>query len=124
LFAVAFSLNVTGQEANKKVAPKVLLFHADSLISELRSQDKRWISFLKGDNVLTGLYHLKSGEEDLQKPHDTDEVYYVIEGKAKFTADKKTSVVTKGSILFVKADVPHKFKDIEEDLLVLVFFDQ
>ena len=124
LLAVAFSFNATGQVASKKEAPNTLLFHADSLIAQLKSQDKRWISFLQGENVLTGIYHLKSGEQDMQKPHDTDEVYYVIDGKAKFTADNKVSVVSKGSILFVKAEVAHRFTDIEEDLLVLVFFDQ
>ena len=124
ILAVVFSCNAMGQETSKNEDPNTLLFHADSLIAQLKSQDKRWISFLQAENVLTGIYHIKSGEQDMQKPHDTDEVYYVIDGKAKFIADNKVAVVSKGSILFVKAEVAHRFTEIEEDLVVLVFFDQ
>ena len=124
LFAIAFSFNLNAQEADKNEDPNALFFHADSLVTQLKSADKRWNAFLKGENVLTGIYHLKSGETDMQKPHGTDEVYYIIEGKAKFTADNQESKVSKGSILFVKAEIPHKFTDIEEDLVILVFFDQ
>ena len=124
LLAIAFSFSAIGQDAAKKSDPNTYVFSSDSLISQLRSQDKRWMPFLQGENVLTGIYHLKSGEEDMQKPHDTDEVYYIIEGKAKFIADNKESEVVKGSILFVKAEVAHRFTEIEEDLVVLVFFDQ
>lgn len=124
LLMLISSISSIGQDANKNEDPNTLLFHADSLISQLKSQDKRWNAFIKGENVLTGIYHLKSGEADMQKPHGTDEVYYIIDGKAKFIADDKESLVTKGSILFVKAEIPHKFTDIEEDLVILVFFDQ
>lgn len=116
--------NVMGQENETIDDPDATFFHADSLISELQSGNKRWMSFIKGKNVLTGLYTLRTGEEDGQQPHDTDEVYYVIEGKAKFVAGGKETVVSEGSVLFVKAEVEHRFKEIEEDLVVLVFFDQ
>lgn len=124
LLVFALTLNLFAQEANTNADPNTLIFQKDSLINELRSQDKRWTAFLRGENVLTGIYHLKTGEGDMQKPHDTDEVYYIIEGKAKFSADNKETAVSAGSILFVKAEVPHRFSEIQEDLVVLVFFDQ
>ncbi|NAS14444.1 cupin domain-containing protein [Poritiphilus flavus] len=104
--------------------PDARFFHLDTISSELISKDQRWVSFLKGENVLTGLYYLKAGDEDKQRPHDTDEVYYVLKGKASFTAGGKETEVSQGSVLFVKANVAHRFTNIEEDLQVLVFFDQ
>ncbi|MEX0288336.1 MAG: cupin domain-containing protein [Flavobacteriaceae bacterium] len=118
------TMNSYAQEAVTAEDPNVSSFHIDSLLGALQKDDKRWTSFIKGKNVLTGLYHLKAGEEDRQQPHDTDEVYYVIEGKAKFITDEQEIPVTKGSVLFVKAEVAHKFVAIEEDLVIIVFFDQ
>ncbi|HMB62481.1 MAG TPA: cupin domain-containing protein [Eudoraea sp.] len=113
-----------GQESDMSGDPDALFFHTDSLLSELQYNDQRWMAFLKGKNLLTGMYNLRSGEEDRQQPHDTDEVYYVIRGKAKLTAGGREEIVRPGSVLFVKAGVDHRFIDIEEDLVLLVFFDQ
>ncbi len=113
-----------GQETTATEDPDALFFHMDTVVSNLVSNDKRWVSFLKGKNLLGGVYYLKKGHEDRQQPHDTDEVYYVLQGKAKFVAGGKTTEVSKGSVLFVKANVAHKFEAIEEDLQLLVFFDQ
>ena len=83
-----------------------------------------WLAFFQGTNVLTGLYALKVGAEDKQQPHDTDEVYYLVSGKARFSAGSQEQDVKEGDILFVKADVVHRFYNIEEDLMLIVFFDQ
>lgn len=94
-------------------------------LEELKSQmEGPWLAFFKNENVLTGIYRLQPGQEDRQQPHDTDEVYYVISGNGKFVAGETESEVKEGSILFVKADVEHRFFDITEELVLLVFFDQ
>ncbi len=126
-FLLSFSLgcfySVSAQDSKPK-DPDAMFFHLDTITSELISNDKRWVSFIKGENVLTGLYYLKAGDEDKQRPHDTDEVYYVLKGKAKFMAGGEETDVREGSVLFVKANVAHRFTMIEEDLQLLVFFDQ
>lgn len=81
-----------------------------------------YLEFLKVPTLSTGLYHLAAGAIDQQQPHEEDEVYYVIRGRAQFTADGKEEAVGPGSVLFVAAGVEHRFYDIEEDLQVLVFF--
>ena len=55
-------------------------------------------------------------------PHSEDEVYYVIQGRARFTAGDDDYVVQGGSVLFVGAGVDHRFYQIEEDMKILVFF--
>ena len=69
-----------------------------------------------------GLYVLAAGASDPQHPHHEDEMYYVIRGRARFRAGDEDREVFAGSVLFVAADVEHRFYDIIEELAVLVFF--
>ncbi len=69
-----------------------------------------------------GLYVLAAGATDSQRPHHEDEMYYVVRGRARFRAGKEDAEVSSGSVLFVAAEVEHRFYDIVEELAVLVFF--
>ena len=69
-----------------------------------------------------GVYHLAKWTEDRQSPHLEDELYYVLEGKSKFLAGDEEREIGPGSAIFVRAGVPHRFFDIEEDLNIFVFF--
>jgi mannose-6-phosphate isomerase-like protein (cupin superfamily) len=63
-----------------------------------------------------------AGETDRQKPHHEDEIYYVLRGKARFKAGSEDREVSAGSVIFVAAEVGHRFYDITEELAALVFF--
>jgi mannose-6-phosphate isomerase-like protein (cupin superfamily) len=69
-----------------------------------------------------GLYILPAGATDHQKPHREDEIYYVVRGSARFKAGSEDREVSAGSVIFVAAEVGHRFYDITEELAVLVFF--
>lgn len=69
-----------------------------------------------------GMYVLSAGSIDPQSPHHQDELYYVIRGRGRFRAGGQDTEVSAGSVLFVAAEVEHKFYDVEEELSVLVFF--
>ncbi len=103
---------------------KSAFYSIQDLEKELSSSGRPWLPFIQGENVLAGLYYLKAGSEDRQQPHDTDEIYYVLSGQAKFEAGEENRSIEAGDILFVKAEVDHQFYDIQEDLKLLVFFDQ
>ncbi|MEM7363435.1 MAG: cupin domain-containing protein [Pseudomonadota bacterium] len=95
-------------------------------ISELKQRqvesERPYLPFINEPTLSTGLYVLPVGAEDTQQPHDQDEVYHVLSGRAKFIAGDEEYLVSEGSVLFVKARVEHRFTDITEDLTVLVFF--
>jgi mannose-6-phosphate isomerase-like protein (cupin superfamily) len=78
--------------------------------------------FLRSRDLSVGVYRLDAGNDDLQEPHAEDELYYVLAGRARFTAGDKTVDVTRGLCLFVSAGEPHRFHDIVEALEVLVVF--
>jgi mannose-6-phosphate isomerase-like protein (cupin superfamily) len=69
-----------------------------------------------------GLYALRVGEFDRQKPHREDEVYLVVSGRARFTDSQKTTDVQPGQIIYVTAGMPHRFHAITEDLQLIVVF--
>ncbi len=80
--------------------------------------------FLRVPAMSAGLYVLPVGATDPQKPHSEDEIYYVVRGRARFKADKdkEDREVSAGSVIFVAAQVEHRFYDVAEELAVLVVF--
>lgn len=78
--------------------------------------------FLSVPELSAGLYVLEAGALDPQSPHTEDELYYVIEGRARVTVGADDRPVLAGSLVFVAAHVPHRFHDIEERLVLLVAF--
>ena len=78
--------------------------------------------FLRVSAMSAGLYVLPAGATDPQRPHHEHEMYYVIRGKARFRAGDEDAEISAGSVLFVAAEVEHRFYDIAEELAVLVFF--
>lgn len=97
-------------------------FELAELEKERDESGGAYLRFLKVPSLSTGLYQLAAGAEDLQRPHDRDEIYYVTSGRASFEVDGERLKVQPGSILYVKAGVAHHFHSIEEDLTVLVIF--
>lgn len=83
---------------------------------------KLYREFLRVSSLSAGLYVLAAGAIDPQRAHHEDEMYYVIRGQARFRAGDQDQEVSAGSILFVAAEVEHRFYDIAEELAVLVFF--
>ncbi|MGW4382249.1 cupin domain-containing protein [Kitasatospora sp. NPDC004531] len=69
-----------------------------------------------------GTYSLPAGSVDGQSPHREDEVYVVTRGRGRFTSGGRTVDVGPGTALFVPALEAHRFHDITEDLVALVFF--
>jgi quercetin dioxygenase-like cupin family protein len=83
---------------------------------------KRYLEFLRAPAMSAGLYVLAAGSYDPQQPHHEDEMYYVVRGRARFQAGGEDRGVSARSVIYVAAEVEHRFHDIAEELVVLVFF--
>ena len=81
-----------------------------------------YLEFLRRDSMSCGLYVLEAGATDPQGPHQEDEVYLVLRGRARLRAADRDDPVGPGSVAFVARRVPHRFHDVTERLSVLVFF--
>lgn len=97
-------------------------FQLHELENRTTEHGQPYFEFLRVPAMSMGLYRLTSGLPDLQSPHKQDEVYYVLSGKAQLEVKDKREPAVPGCILYVEANTPHKFVDIQEDLEVLVFF--
>lgn len=89
---------------------------------ERHAAGKRYLEFLRVPAMSAGLYVLPAGSEDTQSPHNEDELYYVIRGRARMKAGAEDAAVGPGSVIFVEGKAEHRFYDIQEELAVLVFF--
>lgn len=99
-------------------------FPVDSLEEAINKSGKNWLPFIEKLSMDCGLYKLAAGSEDEQEPHRLDEAYYIVKGKATLDIMGKKQEVSKGSIVYVQANAKHKFENITEDLLVMVFFSK
>ena len=49
-------------------------------IEKINSRNSYFKTFLDKDTLAAGVLVLKPGEEDTQLPHESDEMYYVLDG--------------------------------------------
>ena len=98
------------------------IFNVNELKQQRADEDVSFHEFLSVDSMHCGLYHLKAGSKDMQTPHDEDEMYYVVEGKAKLRIGDAEQNVVPGTLLYIRATEEHAFFEIEEDMTLLVIF--
>ncbi len=97
-------------------------FHINDLDRQRAEKNKLYFEFLRIPAMSAGVYVLPKGGTDPQEPHREDEMYYVVRGRARMQIGSEHSEVRAGSILFVEANLEHRFYDIQEELEILVFF--
>jgi mannose-6-phosphate isomerase-like protein (cupin superfamily) len=97
-------------------------FEVDGLEASRSAAGELYHEFLRVDSMSAGLYVLRAREEDPQRPHNQDELYYVVSGRGRFRTGSIDRPVGPGSILFVEAGAEHRFHAITQDLSVLVVF--
>lgn len=101
--------------------PTVVLTLPELLVDQ-RASGEPWFEFMRVPSLRAGVYVLPAGGWDSQTPHEEDEIYYVIGGKATFEAGSERWPVSAGAVIFVPARQEHRFADIVEELTVLVMF--
>jgi mannose-6-phosphate isomerase-like protein (cupin superfamily) len=94
----------------------------DEIDQQRVQSGKLYREFLRVPPMSAGLYVLAAGDTDAQRPHHEDEIYFVLRGKARFKAGDEDRQISAGSVLFVAAEVEHRFYDIAEELAAVVFF--
>lgn len=92
------------------------------LMQNQRDSGRLYLEFLRVPALSMGVYTLPAGSTDPQQPHTEDEVYYITHGAATIRVGNEDRPVIPGSIVYVAANVDHRFHTITEDLTVIVFF--
>ncbi len=94
----------------------------DNLERTRQDAKKLYLEFLRKPAISAGLYALKAGSTDTQNPHTEDEIYVVLEGRAKILIGTQDFEVKPGDTIFVPAHLEHRFHSITETLKVIVVF--
>ncbi len=97
-------------------------YELDDLTNERRQSGERYFEFINAASLSSGIYELRAGDADPQRPHTEDEVCYVIRGQTSIHVAGEARPVQPGTVVFVAAGAEHRFHSIEEDLTVLVVF--
>ncbi len=97
-------------------------FELAALDAACSKRDDHYLEFIRKPVISVGLYMLAAEAVDRQSPHTEDEIYYVISGRGIMRVEREDRAVGAGSVVFVGANVEHRFHSITEDLTVLVVF--
>ncbi|MBN7798647.1 cupin domain-containing protein [Parahaliea mediterranea] len=98
------------------------VFDLAEIKDKFKGDAVEYLEFLNVPAMNCGLYFLPAGSKDMQSHHDDDEVYMVLEGKARMRLGDKERAVGPGSILYVGATTEHSFFEIDEDMTLMVMF--
>jgi len=100
------------------------LWPLELLESRNKEDQDAFYEFLDVETMSAELFELPAGGTDTQQPHDWDELYYIISGKAQFMCSGQSKACMAGDTIFVAAHIEHRFYDIEEDMKILVVFSK
>jgi len=91
-------------------------------LNKLKKSDSYFHTFLNRKYLAVGVLFLKPSEKDTQDPHESDEIYYILDGDGFLDINKKSYHLKKGEIYFVAKNTPHHFYGNTKNLSVLYFF--
>ena len=97
-------------------------YDLDTYLDKIKKSNSYFHTFINKDSLAAGILILKTGEEDTQTPHESDEVYFVISGNGFLKIKNKDYKVSKNKLFFVAKDVEHFFHGNTKELKVLYFF--
>ncbi len=98
------------------------VFDIDLIKTKMSGKPVEYKEFLRVPTLSCGLYRLAAGSRDMQTPHDEDEMYFVLEGRAQLQVGDEIHEVKPGAVLYVQAATEHSFFEIVEDMTLLVIF--
>ena len=97
-------------------------FDTIQYLNKLKKSNSYFHTFINKESLAVGVIFLKPGENDTQDPHESDEIYYILDGDGFLSISGKSYSVKKGQIYFVAKNIPHHFYGNTKNLSVLYFF--
>ena len=97
-------------------------FDTNQYFKKLKNSKSYFQTFINKESLATGVIFLKPDQKDTQEPHDSDEIYYILDGNGFLQINDKSHRIKKEEIYFVAKDVPLHFYGNTKNLSVLYFF--
>ncbi len=83
-------------------------------------QGERFVVLFEHGSLVVELYAPRGS--DPQKPHSRDEIYVVAQGSGEFVCGGARRTLAPNEVLFVAANVEHRFENFSDDFAAWVFF--
>ena len=97
-------------------------FDTTEYLNKLKKSSSYFHTFINRESLVAGILFLKPGENDTQDPHDSDEIYYILEGNGYLKINKKKYKISSGMSYYVPKNIEHYFFGNTKQLVVLYFF--
>lgn len=97
-------------------------YNISEYIEKIKNSKEYFYTFINRDTLAAGVLVLKPGEEDTQEPHESDEVYFIIQGNGFLRIKDKDYPVETNKLYFVGKNIDHYFHGNSKELIVLYFF--
>lgn len=99
-----------------------LVFQLPELRKKIERGNLSFQEFLSTPSLSCSIYHVPAGSKEMQRAHEEDELYLVLEGKGRLRVDGDSHAVQEGTLMYVRAYCDHAFFDVDEDITALAFF--
>lgn len=83
-------------------------------------QGERSVALFEHGSLVVKLYAPRGS--DPQTPHSRDEIYVIAQGRGEFICHGSRQSFAPEDVLFVAANVEHRFENFSEDFAAWVFF--
>lgn len=97
-------------------------YDVDKYIEKIKNKNHYFHTFINRDNLAAGVLVLQPEEKDTQEPHESDEVYFVLDGDGFLKIKDRDYLVSKNKMYFVAKKTEHYFHGNSKELVVLYFF--
>ena len=93
----------------------------EEALKQLREQSELPFTVMMKHGSMT-LEYFAPKKVDTQMPHKQDEIYVIIDGNGTFYRNGERTACKKNDILFVPAEMEHRFENFSDDFAVWVIF--
>ena len=110
--------------ADRKTTPEYTIDNCVSILdtSDVEESSAGWFTWFAPKDLTQGLV-LKMSQVRAQQgshdshTHESEEILYVLDGKAEFTIKNRTKVVGENSSLYCPPGVPHRIRNVGDEPL-------
>ena len=97
-------------------------YDTERYLKQISNSNSYFNTFLNKSTLAAGILSLAPDETDIQQPHDSDEMYYILNGNGFLRINKTDYTIKPGKAFFVPKNVEHCFFGNTKQLNVLYFF--
>ena len=95
-------------------------FRWDTVHTEVMS-DKIWRKVITGEKAMVAQVFITKGGVVPTHQHESEQITYILEGALEFELEGRRVVVSKGEVLYIPSNVPHRAVALEDTLDLDVF---